>query len=103
MMMHRVILALSPAVLLAACGDDASRKEDGRTAAGEVLEGSISDAMIPLDQLKSQAPLAGPDKTAASAGADAADGEAGAEDGATPATDAATDPVAAAVEANSEQ
>jgi hypothetical protein len=44
---------------LAACGDpSAAPAEQGAAASGEVLAGSISDAMIPLDQLSSQAPLA---------------------------------------------
>lgn len=44
---------------LAACGDEAAAPaEQGGAASGEVLAGSISDAMIPLDQLESQAPLA---------------------------------------------
>ncbi len=43
----------------AACEDQAAvPAEQGRAAAGEVLAGSVSDAMIPLDQLESQAPLA---------------------------------------------
>lgn len=46
-----------PVALLAACGGQDSGEADDRTASGEVLEGTISDAMIPLDQLKSQPPL----------------------------------------------
>ena len=34
------------------------KKTTGGTAQGEVLPGSASDAMLPLDTLKSQAPLA---------------------------------------------
>ena len=56
-MKYAAILAL--ALLVAACeeqaGDD--RTEQGSEAAGEVLGGSISDAMIPLEQLESEAPL----------------------------------------------
>jgi hypothetical protein len=48
------ILAL---VLLAACGRDAPVDEDA-AASGEVLEGTISDAMLPLDRVRSQPPLA---------------------------------------------
>jgi hypothetical protein len=48
------ILALA---LLAACGRDAPADE-GRAASGEVLEGTISDAMLPLDRVRSQPPLA---------------------------------------------
>lgn len=45
--------------LLAACDDKpAATAEEGGAASGEVLAGSISDAMIPLEQLSSQAPLA---------------------------------------------
>lgn len=44
---------------LAACGEQsAGTAEQGAAASGEVLAGSISDAMIPLEQLESQAPLA---------------------------------------------
>ncbi|QDH35935.1 hypothetical protein [Porphyrobacter sp. YT40] len=47
------------ALALAACGDEAApAAQQGGAASGEVLEGSISDAMIPLDQVTSQAPLA---------------------------------------------
>ena len=50
------------AVALAACSDEAEPEavqgpgEQGGKAAGEVLGGSISDAMLPLDQLQSQSP-----------------------------------------------
>ncbi|MFM7404274.1 MAG: hypothetical protein ACKO1N_09355 [Erythrobacter sp.] len=52
-------LVLAPYLALVACGDEAvdPAKQD-KAAAGEVLPGSISDAMIPLEQLNSQAPLA---------------------------------------------
>ena len=73
-------IALVPA-LLAGCGDDPVSNDD-RTASGQVLEGSISDAMIPLEQLKSQPPLAR-SQTAA-----AGDEEETAED---PAAEAASD------------
>ena len=51
---------LTLALLAAACTDQAANApaEQGGEAAGEVLGGEISDAMIPLDQLESQAPLA---------------------------------------------
>ena len=58
-------LALTAPLLLAlsACGDDPAVdvENDGREATGEVLEGTISDEMLPLDQVRSQAPLAEPD------------------------------------------
>lgn len=44
---------------LAACEEQAAAPaQQGGAASGEVLEGSISDAMIPLGQIESQAPLA---------------------------------------------
>lgn len=55
---------LAPLCLLAACGDDPVPVDEGRLASGEVLEGTISDDMLPLDRLRSQAPLA--DEEAAS-------------------------------------
>ena len=56
-MKRAVILAV--ALALAGCKDDvAAPAEKGGEAAGEVLGGDISDAMIPLEQLTSQAPLA---------------------------------------------
>ena len=48
-------LALPLLVLLAGCGGDAPA-DDGRAASGEVLEGSISDDMLPLDRLRSEPP-----------------------------------------------
>lgn len=54
----RSILVLAPLVL-AACGDKSS--DDGaRAASGEVLEGTISDEMLPVDTVRSQPPLADP-------------------------------------------
>jgi hypothetical protein len=52
------LLALT--LITAACTEEPSAPatEQGGAASGEVLERSISDAMIPLDQLESQAPLA---------------------------------------------
>lgn len=54
--MNRRLLLILPLALLTACGD--SPEQDSRTASGEVLEGTISDAMLPLDTVQSQAPLA---------------------------------------------
>ena len=45
--------------LLVACGDEAVERDtsgDARTAAGEVRGGTISDAMLPLDSVRSQNP-----------------------------------------------
>lgn len=51
-------LAASLALLtLSACGEKGKDGAKG-SAEGEVLEGSISDAMLPLDTVRSQPPLA---------------------------------------------
>jgi hypothetical protein len=48
------------ALMVSACGGDAppeeTEAEAERNAKGEVVGGTISDAMIPLDQLRSQSP-----------------------------------------------
>ncbi len=67
-------------LLLAACGSDpaADQGAGGQgSAAGEVLEGSISDDMLPLDTIRSQAPSL--EKTPAAPGTD--DAAAGDENG----------------------
>lgn len=59
--MKRTITAatiLALALLATACKDDTAPADSCGEAAGEVLGGEISDAMIPLEQLESQAPLA---------------------------------------------
>ena len=57
-MKRALLLALT--LSLAACEQQAADApaQQGGAASGEVLQGSISDAMIPLEQLESQAPLA---------------------------------------------
>lgn len=53
----RAALAALSLVALAACEQSAETDVPaGKRAAGEVLGGSISDAMIPLDELRSQSP-----------------------------------------------
>jgi len=57
--MKRAALLLVVIPALAACGEQAAAPDDqSRAASGEVLPGSTSDAMIPLEQLESVAPLA---------------------------------------------
>ena len=51
-----LLLTMLSALALAACSD--KHPNDNRTAQGQVLEGSVSDAMLPLDTVRSQAPLA---------------------------------------------
>lgn len=54
------LCVLTGAVLLASCGSETpseeSASEADRNAQGEVQGGTISDAMIPLDRLRSQSP-----------------------------------------------
>jgi hypothetical protein len=91
-------LALLPLALLAAC--DREPAEEG-AATGEVLEGTVSDAMLPLDRVRSEPPLEDPEafaqvqeKAAAAGGAAAVPAsEAGAADDAETAD--AEDPPAA--------
>ena len=82
----RNALLLSLVLGLAACKGSDKPAQDAR-AVGEVLPGSASDAMIPLDTVRSQPPLAPPPTSSArgagKAGeedADAAETEAGTED-----------------------
>lgn len=57
--MNRAAPLAALMLLAVACTEEAgTTAERGGEAAGEVLGGSISDAMIPLEQLDSQAPLA---------------------------------------------
>lgn len=79
----RPIAAIALALLLAACGG--SGEEDERTASGEVLEGSISDAMLPLEQVTSQPPPLMVEPTSRPAqDADEADAEAETENSESP-------------------
>jgi len=43
-------------LLLAGCGGS-KQENDARTASGEVLDGTISDAMLPIERTNSQPPL----------------------------------------------
>jgi hypothetical protein len=55
--MLRNLIVPALALALTACG--AEKKDEGAgTAAGEILPGSASDAMLPLDTVRSQAPFA---------------------------------------------
>lgn len=88
------ILAL--ALALSACGGKTKQQGAG-TAEGEVLPGSVSDAMLPYDSVKSQAPLAPQTEGGGKGAAKTADQETGDGAGtgaATPAADA--NPAAAA-------
>ena len=50
------LAALAPLALLAACNGSGEKGPERKTAAGEVLGGSISDSMLPLDTVQSQSP-----------------------------------------------
>ena len=68
------LTAAALAALLTACNGDAPQEGE---VTGEVLEGTISDEMLPLDRVQSEAPLADPTGTArgsqSNAGADDAE------------------------------
>jgi hypothetical protein len=73
----RLLLALCPLALLAACNDEAG--DDSRAATGEVLEGTVSDAMLPVDRVRSEPPLEDPEafEAAQEEASEAATGHAG--------------------------
>ena len=82
----RIFLALTALALLAACGEEPA--DEGAGAQGEVLEGTISDAMLPLDRVQSEPPLEDPEAFAEAqekAAAQAPGGEGGGEADAEPA------------------
>jgi hypothetical protein len=56
--MNRSLHALPLALALVSCGDkpDRAPANDRRGAAGDVLGGTIDDAMLPLDTVTSQSP-----------------------------------------------
>ena len=55
--MNRLALPIAAALLLGACSQGEGPATERTGAAGEVLEGTISDAMIPYHELRSQPPL----------------------------------------------
>ncbi|WP_305098046.1 hypothetical protein [Croceibacterium aestuarii] len=66
---RHLAIAATLCAALAACGDKQKQTTEG-DASGEVLEGTISDDMLPLERLQSRPPLVEP--TAASSGSPAA-------------------------------
>lgn len=50
-------VSLAPALLLGGCGQS-SAPQAASTASGEILPGSVSDAMLDTDRTQAQAPLA---------------------------------------------
>lgn len=79
---------------LAACGE--KEADDKANAAGEILPGSISDSMLPLDTVRSHPPLAPKPSPKGDAGepTDEADADAEPLDDAEQAIDAAATPAA---------
>jgi hypothetical protein len=95
-MYRLVFVPLAACLALAACQDEPAEDSEGAAAMGEVLEGSISDDMIPLGELRSQPPMAPPEPVAGAGGATAAaDGEEAAADEAPADGDAGGEPDAA--------
>ena len=56
--MKSSLIAAAALLALGACTGEPKKDAGAGTAQGEVLPGSASDAMLPLDTVKSQAPLA---------------------------------------------
>ncbi len=81
-MTKRNRLAVIAAIALTVAGCKGDQKATGGTADGEILPGSASDAMLPIDNVRSQAPLAphsdGGTKSKDSAAAASSPGEAAA-------------------------
>ena len=76
--MNRTFLLILAPLSLTACGSEQAAEkasDDGRSAKGEVLGGTISDDMLPLDTVKSQSPPLRVDKGDTAPG-DAATGSA---------------------------
>lgn len=95
-----MIAALAPLLLLGGCGKS-SAPQASATASGEILPGSVSDAMLDTDRSQAQAPLAPAAHSAGSkvdsgASADASDSAA---DTATAPDPAPADPTAPAPKA----
>ena len=73
----RTGLMAGAVALLAACGGGGEAGDEAVAGGGEVLEGTASDAMLPLATVTSQPPLAPPEPdTSARAPAAAPSGEA---------------------------
>ena len=100
--MIRVLAAfpLALALALAGCGDKADQPaNDTRSAEGEVLGGTISDAMLPLETVKSQSP---PLRASPSPGVGGADAPAEADDSDEAEAPAQTPPAESAPEPTAE-
>ena len=98
-MYRLVFVPLAACLALAACQDAPVEDSEGAAAMGEVLEGSISDDMIPLGELRSQPPMAPSEPVAGAGGTTAAaDGEEAAADAASAEGEAGGEPDAASAD-----
>lgn len=87
-MRARYAVMFAMGLALAGCGAKKSPKaEDQRTASGQILPGSISDAMIAYDALTSQPPMAPRAAPAVAAVAESAGGDAPPEAAPSPAAE----------------
>lgn len=90
MTFDRLFAAVALFALLPACKGEAPQEGE---VTGEVLEGTISDDMLPFDQLRSEAPLADPTGTARAGTAEPGDaGGTGGETEAEPADPSTAEP-----------
>lgn len=88
-MMLRPFFVLAITLALAACGSGKTPvAAEGANAQGEILGGTISDSMLPLDELKSESP---PMKVAPSEGAGVDDSSANDDAASEDTTDAEPD------------
>ena len=80
--MNRFAFALPLALALVSCGERAEKAsaDDKRGAEGDVLGGTISDAMLPLDTVTSQSPPLRESPTPGASGSPAASEDADASE-----------------------
>lgn len=100
--MARIAAIAMGTCLLAACdgGDTGSQASSG-DATGEILEGTISDSMLPVDTVRSQPPLLQEAPTSESSGEDS--GAAASDATASPSADADAEASPDAQEASAEE
>lgn len=92
MRLRQLSLCLVPLALAACQGE--KKPAEAKTAQGEILQGSASDAMLPLDAVRSQPPLA-PIEVASGKPGKAKEGGGAGEEGASEATEPAASEAAA--------
>ena len=67
------LIVCAALLALAGCHGAVQKTDNQRTAEGQVLKGSISDAMLPYDAVTSEPPIAAPRPVAAPDAAEATD------------------------------